>query len=260
MFSDKVSSMPPPRSSTRISWAVATLGGTTVAKPAAEAVRRFYYAPDTALIRDGSGTYLNIAIGSGWRAHPLDETVHDQFFSVRDYKPYRLLTQAEFGAITPATVNSLVNVTTTLNPVIPPGAAGWRIELNQPAWQGEKVLAESRTFADTVFFTTYTPTGNPNPCLPGRGVNKLYAVNVKDGSPVVNLDGVGSDDPLTLDDRVRTLAQGGIAPEIVFLFPDPNSCTSNDCERVYGFVGLEGIGGLNLPPFVRTFWNQAGTE
>jgi len=239
---------------------IATLGGTTVAKPTPDSIRRFYNAPDTAVVRDKTSTYLHIGIGSGYRAHPLDESIHDNFFSVRDYRPFRLLTQTEFNAITPVTMASLVDVTDDLNPTIPPGAAGWRIELRKPAWMGEKVLSESRTFSDTVFFTTYTPSGNANACLPGRGLNKLYAVNVKDGRPVVNLDGVGSDQPLTLEDRVRNLAQGGIAPEIVFLFPDPNSCTSGDCEPVYGFVGLEGIGGLNLPPFIRTFWNEAGTE
>jgi hypothetical protein len=153
-------------------------------------------------------------------------------------------------------------VTTDITPNMAPGDPGWKIQLSAGGelGTGEKVLSESRTFADTVFFTTFTPGANVNPCQPGQGLNKLYAVSVVDGRPVNNLDGVGSDSDLTVDDRVQDLAMGGIAPEIVFLFPDPNACTTGDCQMVYGFVGLEGIGNLNLPPYVRTYWEQAGSE
>ncbi|MCW8825650.1 MAG: PilC/PilY family type IV pilus protein, partial [Gammaproteobacteria bacterium] len=44
--------------------------------------RRFYYAPDVSLSK--SGLHYNIAIGSGYRSHPLDQDIHDSFYIVRD--------------------------------------------------------------------------------------------------------------------------------------------------------------------------------
>jgi type IV pilus assembly protein PilY1 len=203
---------------------------------------------------------MHIGLGSGYRAHPLDKELRDRFYAIRDYNPFRKLTQDEYNAITPLTDTSLQDVTNDVTPNLAPNANGWKIELNQGGWIGEKVLSESRTFADTIYFTSFTPGANTNPCQPGQGLNKLYAVSVIDGRPVNNLDGVGSDTELSIEDRVQSLAMGGIAPEIVFLFPDPTSCTSGDCQTVYGFVGLEGIGNLGLPPYVRTYWEQAGSE
>lgn len=47
--------------------------------------RRFYYTPDVSLIRErGGDTYYTIALGSGWREHPLNETTQDRFYVLRD--------------------------------------------------------------------------------------------------------------------------------------------------------------------------------
>lgn len=241
---------------------IASLGGAANPSDPIEN-RRFYYAPDAALVTRGAGNrFMHLGVGSGYRAHPLDKTNADRFYAVRDFNPFTKLTQAEYDAITPLSDGDLVDVTTDATPSLSPADPGWKIILSGGGefGTGEKVLSESRTFADTIFFTTFTPGANVNPCQPGQGLNKLYAVSVIDGRPVNNLDGVGSDDELTVEDRVQDLAMGGIAPEIVFLFPDPNACTTGDCQMVYGFVGLEGIGNLNLPPYIRTYWEQAGTE
>ena len=82
---------------------------------------------------------------------------------------------------------------------------GWRLDLPT----GEKVLAQSRTFQEKVFFTSYSPntSGTANACVPQRGTNKLYIVNVEDGKPPYNLDKVGSDTDLTIEDRAQTLKQ-----------------------------------------------------
>lgn len=58
---------------------IAKLYGTTK-----EENRRFYYAPAVALSKDRS--YLAIAIGSGQRANPVNTTVQDAFFVIKD--PY----------------------------------------------------------------------------------------------------------------------------------------------------------------------------
>ncbi|WP_457789148.1 PilC/PilY family type IV pilus protein [Pseudomonas sp. PL-6] len=47
--------------------------------------RRFFSTPDVALIRERGGkTYFTISVGSGYRAHPLNEDTIDRFYVLRD--------------------------------------------------------------------------------------------------------------------------------------------------------------------------------
>jgi type IV pilus assembly protein PilY1 len=219
--------------------------------------RRFYYAPDVSLVRTGTETYLNIAIGSGYRGHPLNKEIEDRFYSLRDYQPFTA--GASFTPITENTT-TLIDVTTNITPTIPAGAAGWKINLESA--KGEKVLAEARTFDDQILFTTYLPnTGavppGSNVCVPRQGSNRLYTVNVRDGSPVTNRDDPTGPDgtntrPDSPTDRWGELSQGGIAPEVVILFPETSDPTC--------IVGVEqcGVDLTNEP--VRTFWNRKGSD
>ncbi|WP_063342360.1 PilC/PilY family type IV pilus protein [Ectopseudomonas mendocina] len=59
---------------------IASLGGDT-----ALSNRRFFSTPDVALIRERGGkTYFTISLGSGYRAHPLNEDTIDRFYVLRD--------------------------------------------------------------------------------------------------------------------------------------------------------------------------------
>src|SRR2546430_2137478 len=139
----------------------------------------------------------------GYRGHPLNgtnctpncatTTIQDRFYTIRDYHPFDKLTQAQYNALT-VTHDSdanLIDITNSVTPTIPTGALGWKLLLDQPgnSWVGEKVLASSTTFNDQVLFTTYTPnaSASSNPCTPGAGNNRVYAVSASDASPVDNL-------------------------------------------------------------------------
>src|SRR5678815_1990420 len=64
-----------------------------------QAARRFYYAPDVSIVTPrGSAPYLNIAIGSGYRGHPLDKVIQDRFYSVRDYQPFNKRTNTSYNS------------------------------------------------------------------------------------------------------------------------------------------------------------------
>ncbi|OLB14920.1 MAG: hypothetical protein AUH10_03135 [Gammaproteobacteria bacterium 13_2_20CM_66_19] len=211
---------------------IASLGTHDDVTHTAAATRRFYNPPDVAEVTvRGTSAFFNLAIGSGYRGHPLngglphptpDTTIQDRFYAIRDYHPFDKLTQAQYNALT-VTHDSdanLIDITNSVQPTIPMGALGWKLLLDQPSnsWVGEKVLATSTTFNDQVLFTTYTPnaSGSSNPCTPGAGNNRLYVVSVFDGSPVDNLSNQSN---LATADRWITLAQGGIAPGVTFLFP-----------------------------------------
>jgi type IV pilus assembly protein PilY1 len=229
--------------------------------------RRFYYAPDLAMLKSNGQTFVNVAIGSGYRGHPLDTSIHERFYSLRDYH-FAAKTQTEFDSFVPITNEALVDVTTNLTPTIPADSPGWRMDLRLPSWQGEKVLAEARTFQSTILFTSYLPKAGAsvpgsNSCIARQGANRLYAVNAVDGSPRFNRD-QPEQDPDAVEDRWSVLSQSGIAPEVVILFPGPDTpCAGPNCPPPpppVCKVGVEdcGLGFPNLP--VRTFWSEQGID
>ncbi len=247
----------------------ASLGNAHLGVRPAATTRRFYSAPDVAYLNGGGRTWLNIALGSGYRGHPLDIQTQDRFYSLRDHRPLARLTQAQYNAatvITEADVN-LLDVTSDIAPIIPAGASGWRIDLRRPsaAWTGEKSLSEARTVNNLIQFTTYEPnsasTVQSASCSPGVGVNRLYTISAFTAAPVLNRDNPLLP-PASVDDRDSRLAQGGIAPEVVWVFPPPDdelTCVGAECRPPPRcLVGVESCGvGINPAP-VRTFWRQTG--
>ena len=259
---------------------IASLGTRDDSPHTAAATRRFYNPPDVAAVtKRGLSPFFNIAIGSGYRGHPLngalphptpDNTIQDRFYAIRDYHPFDKLAQADYNALTVSHDSDLIDITILTNgvpPPIPAGAVGWKLTLNQPgsSWVGEKVLAASSTFNDQILFTTYTPnaSASSNPCTPGAGNNRLYAVSVFDGRPVDNL---ANQSNATIADRWTTLAQGGIAPGVTFLFPAPQTAvngspppptTPTDQRPVVCLSGAEVLGVCkNFNSRLKTVWSE----
>jgi len=242
---------------------IARLGSAGLGSPTLADARRFYYAPDVALATTRAGTFLHIGIGSGFRAHPNETANLNRFYALRDYDPFRHLTQAEFNARTVITEDHLADITDPDDPnaVVEHGSAGWMLRLRT----GEKVLAEARTFDNEVYFTTFTPDAAPDgtSCEPRLGTNRLYVVSLFDGAPVTNLDGSLDEDELTIGDRAMEF-QGSIASEVSFLFPsvaDPENCVGDECRPlpivcVDLFCFPTSFG--NNP--IRTFWRQEDVD
>src|SRR5690606_8264189 len=169
-------------------------------------------------------------IGSGHRAQPLSTATHDRFYALRDFRKGPL-TQADFAALVPVTDAQLAPITDSAASV-PADAPGWRLDLDDGGWRGEKVLAAARTFADEVWFTTYRPGGGTaaDACAPTPGTQRIYRVRLLDGAPVANLDGAGDDTVLTSADRYVE-REGGILPEAQLVFLDDLAVDGRDDER-----------------------------
>jgi type IV pilus assembly protein PilY1 len=226
-----------------------------------DVTRRFYTTPDVSVFQDRSENkrFISLSIGSGYRAHPLDDSATDRFFSVRDPDVFNPLTQAEYDSYDVVTDADLVEVSGSVRTIIDPDKRGWKFTL--PA--NQKVLSDSVTFDDTVTFVGFSPEANSTAgCAPSLGKNFLYRVSVENGDPVVNnLDTLAAAD--ADDERMEELAQGGIAPTPTILFPSPDdpTCTGTDCVvPPIGCVGIECFdpGFANNP--VRTLWTQDGIE
>jgi len=239
---------------------IAQLGAEGLGAPADADLRRLYNSPDASIFTDKSQgrRYISLSIGSGYRAHPLDNTASDRFYSVRDPDVFNRLTQANYDSYTLITEADLVEISGSVRTIIDPTRKGWKFTLPP----NQKVLSDSVTFNDEIFFVGFSPETNlADICQPSSGKNFLYRVSVSNGDPVVNnLDTL---DPLDADDeRVHDLQQGGIAPTPAFLFPAPDpNCTGSACSPppIY-CVGVEcGNSGFNNNP-VRTLWTQDGIE
>jgi type IV pilus assembly protein PilY1 len=237
---------------------IAQLGSAGIVGPTIPETRRFYYAPDVALVSNDDYSFIHVGIGSGYRAHPNETTNQNRFYALRDYNTFNQLTQADFQAITPIVDGDLVDVTSDTSASVPQGAPGWKLELSDGGWIGEKVLAETRTFNNEVFVTTYRPGTIGNGCQPALGTNRQYVMSLFNGAPVNNLDGSADPTVLTEDDRY-TEWLGAPPPETVFIFADDPACVGNSCSPVQCVDVNCGLTNFNPNPR-RTFWTEESLE
>jgi len=239
---------------------IARLGAEGLSSPSAADTRRFYNAPDISIFRDPvqGRRYVSIAVGSGYRARPFDVSAADRFYALRDPAVFGALDQTAYDNYDVIEESELVEVSGSVQNVIAPDDRGWMFTLPGD----EKVLAESVTFNDQIFFTSFDPTDvGADTCGVGRGANYLYRVSVVNGDPVVlNLDAVTP--ALADEERREKLGQTGIAPTPTILFPTPDAtCTGAACSPPPVMcVGVEcSSPGFNNVP-VRTLWTQDGID
>ncbi|MCF7983966.1 MAG: hypothetical protein K9L70_06145 [Thiohalocapsa sp.] len=192
---------------------LAELGGDTESSD-----RRIFNRVDVVATQYKGRAFDAVIVGTGNRSHPLETTVENRFYMLRDdhiqsaihvpndgnearnacegpgANPHRLPCAEARPAITEA---DLLDVTDNLiqdgtdeqraaarQALQAPDTRGWYLRLENP---GEKALARSITLKGTVFFTSYVP---PNPddadsesiCRPSEGSGYLYAMGLHDGS------------------------------------------------------------------------------
>ena len=198
-----------------------------------------------------SSIYLSVNLGSGYRAHPTDvSSTENDFFSIRDFDVFNQLQSNDASYLTPIVRGDLIDITADVTTAVSPNDPGWRLQMVESS--GEKVLTPSQTFDNTIHFTSFSPGGLSNSCVGVGGLNRLYAVDVRTGAPTRDYDTTVNNPNLDEDDRFKSLAQIGIAPEPVLLFPEdepdnPLLCVGVECEDAQ----------FNNAPS-RTFWMQAG--
>lgn len=229
---------------------LASLGGAAVADPSAEDLRRFYEAPDVVPLILNGRFFIAINIGSGYRGHPLDTSIGEAFFSIRDFDVFGVIDSDDYPAA-PVSVNQLIDITNDALAEVPFASAGWQLRFTQGA--GEKMLGESLTVDNTTFFTSFTPGETASECTGGAGINRLYAVSVFDGRPRTNFDR-SADGPLTVADRSRIL-NTGIPVTDVNVYRTTSGltiCAGTECLTAEEMERLR----LRQTPLKRTYWFQ----
>ena len=193
------------------------------------AARKFYFPPDLSLSIVDNQQFLNIGIGSGFEAHPLDSVIEDNFYMIR--YPYQA--SGNYGTTDPSTapdnfrsikMDDLFDATDN---IIGQGtdvqiedareelnnSHGWFIDLPRP---GEKILGASTTLDNVTRYISYVPSQGEVGCLPDIGRSYYWSVNLDDGTPQRReFEGRLN---LTAEDRSTIIASPGKAPPVQVLF------------------------------------------
>ena len=229
---------------------LATLGDTDAdASNDLENNRRFYHTPTVAFKAPLSSQTLQIAIGSGFHAHPLNQDVHDRFYVLEDTgainaSSMTTITESSLFDATSNVIQDGTDDTTISNAVAARNSAsGWylRLEEDSTTQIGEKALASATIFAGVLLFTTYLPE-NPGAttvaaaCQAAAGFGRAYAVNLDDGTSVFNFSSTVAG--LDKNDRYVQLNHVGIPPEVQIIIPGGGSGSS---KKPVVLVGTEVI-------------------
>lgn len=213
---------------------MASLGGDSAAQN-----RRFYYGPDVSEISLGDDHYYAVALGSGYRAHPLNTEIQDNFYMIKDYGVFTLDEEGNYTLPSQPFVESdlydasahLLTANNDAERELQTAAFarkdGWMIRLKTG---GEKVLASPLILDYKLFFTTYLPaSASDSLCAPPTGNSRAYLVELVNGNAVADMD---KDKNREHKDRYAELTQTGIAPETKILIEDivkPVVCLGTEC-------------------------------
>jgi len=212
---------------------IADFGGDT-----AETNRHFYYGPDVTEIALGDELYYGIALGSGWRASPLDTVVEDNFYMLKDSGVFNRDVNGNYTFMQTVYESGMYNATSHALNSSDEGErelasqdfankAGWYLNLTT---NGEKVLSSPLIIDYKVFFTTYVPAvSSTSACAPPTGNSRAYLVSMFNGNAITD---VNNDGEVNDADRSAELKQTGIAPETKILIEDivsPVVCLGTEC-------------------------------
>ncbi len=189
----------------------------------------FYYPPSVSLETGGGERFLAIGIGSGNRSKPMDKTLTNHIYMVRDTyidKPlpdsFRTLTRKDLYDASANEMMSTDVATATRARTALGDADGWYIDLAP----GEKSLSKVVTFEGKIMATTFEPNADSTAGIcEANNVNRLYIMDVVDATPVrYDIRGVVDDSFVSAGDRFRTINAGpGISSEPIINMPKGSS-------------------------------------
>lgn len=168
-----------------------------VSNPGADAStgRKMFYRPSLTL----EVGYDMLFFGTGDREHPIDTTVVDRLYAVKDTNQTSAKTE---GDLTDATGTISVDIASS---------SGWYIKLSTNG--GEKDLAYATVLNKIVYYTTFTPSSSGSTVCgsDNRGTSRFYALKYLTAGPAYNLN--LSSDPLgtapdSISDRSKVIGTG----------------------------------------------------
>lgn len=220
---------------------------------------RFYTSPVVAYNVD-LDSYV-IAIGSGYRAHPLVTDNKDRFFVIIDDKTTTNNTELKQQLNTYRTIKiddlaDSGNLDIAANSDL---ANGFYLDLKTT---GEKSLTDAIIADNVVYFGTYSPvvnspTSGQESCSAATGATNLYSVDFSEYNP--------NDNSPVVDIKQTELKQTGIPAEPTIVFPpksssdpnpDPDPDGDNDCASLAILIGSESVALDSCTSVSRNYWRE----
>lgn len=139
--------------------------------------RRFYAEPAVSRLANDK---LGIAIGSGYRSHPLDAIIDERLYMIYDVNdvigvpsptPSPIVDGSGANAVVDITTNFAFDLNSTVN--------GWKIELNN----GEKINTSVSVLNNKLRITSYIPPSSS--CIGDEGTSRLVTLSLS-GKPLTN--------------------------------------------------------------------------
>lgn len=195
--------------------------------------RRFFVSPDASFIETSAITetdsgakivkpekFLLVALGSGYRAHPLDEEVNDHFYLIKD--PHALDYPTSYKQLG---LGDLANWSSSDATDSEKSVYGWYVD---PEGVGEKIMSPSITLNGIVTFNTFAATGTQaDPCAGNLGVSLTYqlALSEEIRNRVTCEDGSDSCKPEIPGQTARgDNPRGRLVPPPVLVTTAPSPC------------------------------------
>lgn len=224
--------------------------------------RIIYNEPDVGLLTHNKKHWLTVSVGTGYRSHPADESITDNFHVMLDNAVYTPLVKniQGTGTFETLTLADMVGLEIT-NGALSKGEmsdknllemaalennpkSGWYLKLPEA---GEKVLATSITSNGSVMFTTLVPgsgasTAVSDPCTAPLTQGRFYSMNILTGSAGNNInDDIDDDDSnddddapkdeITDDDLFKVVTANEIPGTPQLFFNEP-TCEGEICEQL----------------------------
>jgi type IV pilus assembly protein PilY1 len=193
--------------------------------PTSGTYRRFFNTPEVGYYNRGGVQYLAILIGSGNRASPLDQSVTDRFYMIKDTNvwaapsTYVTIVQSDLYDATDNLVQDGSDAQQLQAQSDLAGAQGWYIDFDT----GEKSFSEAVLYNYAVMFTTYNAERSSElaacEARSATGTSRFYTVNMIDASAMFSGLG-GNEGTLDINDRTKFLNMAGLPPTPTLLFPD----------------------------------------
>lgn len=211
---------------------------------AASEFQRFFNTPEVAYYKRGGYTYLVLMIASGHRPQPLDDTVTDRFYAIRDFAVWMAPADGNDAGSEPdyadiVDEDDLVDATTL--PGTAASGSGWYIDLKTKTGEKQKGFSNAKVYDYVVLFTAYSGSSTAaDVCSASSsvGTSSLYAISMIDGSAVLQVsdgDFITPTRALTTNDRQVDLEISGLPPSPSLMFPDDDGKLGG---KVVAIVGL----------------------
>jgi type IV pilus assembly protein PilY1 len=208
--------------------------------------RRFFNTPEIGYYNRNGVQHLAVLIGTGNRPSPLDDTVTDRFYMIKDPNVWFPPISGTYITVNESNLydasDNLIQDGNSSEQVTAQGSlassSGWYIDFRT----SEKSFSEAVLYNYAVLFTTFSAQrdGDLATCEArgATGVSRFYALNMIDGSAMFSELG-GNENTLSSQDRSKVLNMIGMPPTPTLMFPEGENNTLGSVVKA--LVGLEEV-------------------